>query len=211
MSSSILDKAIVLALNNAWQPIGHRTVRKAIVALTGGDQDTPPAVGLDIAYPKVGDAWNFDTPLYLNPVKWADWLDLPIRDFDFTISTAKQLVRVPTVIIATNFAKMPMTSPRFSRRSVFERDGGRCQYSGEYVGWEGGNLDHVVSRHRKGANSFENVVWAKKSINSAKAEKSPEEVGLRLIRPPKAPNRVPISTQLKEVKHPDWQHFIHAG
>jgi len=47
----ILDKPIVLALNSAWQVIGHRTVRQAIVALTGGDRENPPALGLDIAYP----------------------------------------------------------------------------------------------------------------------------------------------------------------
>ena len=34
--SDILDKPIVLSLNRAWQVIGHRTVKQALVALNGG-------------------------------------------------------------------------------------------------------------------------------------------------------------------------------
>ena len=34
MNTSILDKPIVLSLNRAWQVIGHRTVKQALIALT---------------------------------------------------------------------------------------------------------------------------------------------------------------------------------
>jgi len=208
MNTSILDKPIVLALNRAWQVIGHRTVRQAIVALTGGDRENPPAVGLDIAYPRVGEGWDFERPLYLNPVKWDEWIALPLRDFDLSISSANLRVRVPTVIVATQFARMPLKQPRLCRASIYERDGGRCMYTGEFVGRDGGNLDHVVPRSRGGENTFENLVWAKKSVNSAKADRLPSEAGLRLIRPPSAPKRVPASATIREAKHPDWNHFI---
>jgi len=208
MSTSILEKPIVLALNSAWQVIGHRTVRQAIVALTGGDRDNPPALGLDISYPKVGEVgWNFDRPLYLNPLKWEDWLALPIRDFDFTISTAKQQVRVPTVIVTSHYSKMPMTEPRVSRETIYSRDGGVCQYTGEFIGREG-NLDHVIPKAQGGRNTFENLVWSKPRLNSLKADRLPHEAGLKLIRQPRAPKKVPVSTTIREAKHPDWLHFI---
>jgi 5-methylcytosine-specific restriction endonuclease McrA len=210
MNASILDKPIVLALNSAWQVIGHRTVRQALVALTGGDRENPPALGLDIVYPKTGDEeWNFDRPLSLTPVKWEEWFTLPVRTFDFSISTAKQKVRVPTVIIAANFSRMPMTEPRLSREAIYERDAGVCQYTGEFVG-RGGNLDHVVPRARGGRDSFENLVWSKRRVNSEKADRLPSEVGLRLIRSPRAPKRVPVSTTITEIRHPDWQHFVQS-
>jgi 5-methylcytosine-specific restriction endonuclease McrA len=209
MTASILDKPVVLALNSAWQPIGHRTVRQALVALTGGDRGNPPAVGLDIAYRQNADgSWNFDEPLSMIPLKWDDWFKLPVREFDLSISTARQQVRVPTVIIASNFSKMPMTQPRLSRDAIFERDGGVCQYTGEYVGRDGGNLDHVIARSAGGRNSFENLVWAKREINSRKADKLPHQVGLRLIRPPKAPKKIPVSATFREARHPDWAHFL---
>ena len=206
---NILDKPIVLSLNSAWQIIGFRTVRAAIVALTSGDRSHPPALGLDIGYSiNLNGELEFDRPSYLAPVRWEDWLNLPVRDFDFSISTAKQRVRVPTVIVAANFGKVPMVEPRMSRDAIYERDGGRCQYTGEFVGRAEGNLDHIIPVSRNGATSFENVVWAKTSVNTAKANRLPHEAGLKLIRPPVVPKKIPVSVTIREAKHRDWTHFI---
>jgi 5-methylcytosine-specific restriction endonuclease McrA len=209
MSNDILNKPIVLSLNRAWQVIGHRTVKQALVALNGGNDDLPPALGMDIAYPKVDDdTFDFDRPLYVNPVAWAEWITLPIRDYDFVVSTPRFLVRVPTVIISTQYDKMPMRIPRVTRQAIFERDAGVCQYSGEHVGKTGGNLDHVLPRDRGGKDSFENLVWAKKEINSLKANRLPHEAGLRLLRRPKAPAPLPATAAIRDPKHPDWRHFL---
>jgi 5-methylcytosine-specific restriction endonuclease McrA len=208
MITSILDKPIVLSLNSAWQVIGHRTVKQAIVALTGGDRENPPAFGLDIGYCKEGDGWNFDRPLYLQPMKWEEWMALPVREFDFSVSTATRQIRVPTVIVSVNFAKMPMRVPRLSRDAIYERDQGVCQYTGEFVGRDEGNLDHVIPRARDGKNTFENLVWSKKRVNCEKADRLLSEVGLELIRPPKAPKKIPASATIREARHPDWRHFL---
>ena len=209
MSTDILDKPIVLSLNRVWQVIGHRTVKQALVALNGGAAGLPPALGLDIAYPKLDDgSWNFDRPLFLNPLPWNEWVKLPVRDFDFAIHTPRFAVRVPTVIISTQYEKMPVRVPRVTRQAIFERDSGVCQYTGERVGKQGGNLDHVVPRHRGGRDSFENLVWAKKEINSLKANRLPHEAGLRLRRRPQAPAPLPAAATIREAKHPDWRHFL---
>lgn len=206
---SILDKPIVLSLNRAWQVIGHRTVKQALVALNGGNEDLPAALGMDVAYPRSGDnSFDFTRPLYLNPVPWAEWIKLPVRDFDFVVCTPLYRVRVPTVIISTQFDKMPMRIPRVTRQAIFERDGGVCQYTGEHVGKSGGNLDHVLPRDRGGRASFENLVWAKREINSLKANRLPHEAGLRLLRRPKAPTALPVTALIREPKHPDWRHFL---
>jgi 5-methylcytosine-specific restriction endonuclease McrA len=204
----ILDKPIVLSLNSAWQIIGHRTVKQALVALNGGNTDLPPALGLDIAYKKLDDgSWNFDQPLFLNPLPWDEWIKLPIRDFDFAINTPKLRIRAPSVIVATKFAKMPFHQPRLTRQAILERDGGICQYTGQYVG-KNGNLDHIIPRDRGGHDSFENLVWAKKEINSFKANRLPHEAGLRLLRKPRAPAPLPASATIREARHPDWRHFL---
>jgi 5-methylcytosine-specific restriction endonuclease McrA len=135
---------------------------------------------------------------------------LPLRDFDFSISTPKLHLRVPTVIVSTQFDRMPVRNPRVTRAAVFERDQGVCQYTGEFVGKSGGNLDHVVPRDRGGRDSFENLVWAKKEVNSLKANRLPHEAGLRLRRKPKAPSPLPASATIREAKHPDWRHFLHV-
>jgi 5-methylcytosine-specific restriction endonuclease McrA len=209
MNTDLLEKPIVLSLNRAWQVIGHRTVKQALIALNGGSVGLPPAMGLDIAYPKLEDnSWNFDRPLYLNPVAWVEWIKLPVREFDFVVSTPKLRIRVPTVIISTQFDRMPMRVPRVSRTAIFARDGGVCQYTGENVGKHGGNLDHVIPRDRGGRDSFENLVWAKREINSLKANRLPHEAGLKLLRRPKAPAILPVAATIREPKHPDWRHFL---
>jgi hypothetical protein len=42
------------------------------------------------------------------PVSWVEWITLPIRSWDLTINSPNVKIRVPTVIIATNFNKMPV-------------------------------------------------------------------------------------------------------
>jgi 5-methylcytosine-specific restriction endonuclease McrA len=208
MNTDVLEKPIVLSLNRAWQVIGHRTVKQALIALNGGAANLPPALGVDISYPKLDDGtWNFDRPLYLNPLPWDEWVKLPVRDFDFAISTPKLRLRVPTVIVSTHFDRMPLRVARVSREAIFARDRGICQYTGEHVG-KNGNLDHVVPRDRGGRDSFENLVWSKKEINSLKANRLPHEAGLRLLRKPTAPKPIPVSATVREARHPDWKHFL---
>jgi 5-methylcytosine-specific restriction endonuclease McrA len=208
--SDLLDTPIVLLLNRGWQPIGHRTVKQALVALCGGSDGIAPAVGLDLGYGTIPDgSWDFSHPVYLIPTPWDKWLELPIRPFDQVIATATRRIRVPTVVIATNYSRMPLRRPGLSRESIFERDGGICQYTGEFVGRDGGNLDHVVPRSRGGRDSFENLVWAKRSVNAAKSDRLPHEAGLRLRRAPKSPPAVPVSATLRVAKHRDWTHFLH--
>ncbi len=209
MNTTLLDKPLVLALNRSWQPIGHRTVKQALVALNGGADGIAPAVALDIAYPPLPDG----TPDYTRlssvvPVPWAQWIELPVRPFDLSVNTPRRQIRVPTVIIATNFDRMPMAQPRLTRRAIFQRDGGVCQYTGEQVGWDQGNLDHVVPRDRGGRDSFENLVWSRRDVNSRKANRLPHEAGLRLIRPPAAPKPRPVAAMIGAPTHPDWRHFL---
>jgi 5-methylcytosine-specific restriction endonuclease McrA len=209
MTAALLDQPIVLSLNRVWQVIGHRTVKQALVALNGGDAHQPPALGLDIVYPQNNDgSFDFARPLSMRPVPWAEWVTLPVREFDLVIHTPRQAIRVPTVVIATRYERVPVRVPRLSRAAIFARDGGVCQYTGERVGWRGGNLDHVVPRSRGGRDSFENLVWAKREVNSRKADRLPHEAGLRLLRRPRAPAPMPFVSASRVVRHPDWRHFL---
>ena len=75
-------------------------------------------------------------------------------------------------------------------------------------GKNGGNLDHVVPRDRGGRDSFENLVWSKKEINSLKANRLPHEAGLRLMRKPTAPEPVPVTATIQEPPRLHWRHFL---
>lgn len=49
---------------------------------------------------------------------------------------------MPTVIVAANYAKVPLRRPRFGDRGIWECDGGVCQYTGRKLAPKEGNIDH---------------------------------------------------------------------
>jgi 5-methylcytosine-specific restriction endonuclease McrA len=145
----------------------------------------------------------------MTPVRWEEWLELPIRPGDQSIGTPGGRVRVPTVIVLSRFDKVPMKRPRFGLRGIWERDEGRCQYTGRKLSPGEGNIDHVVPRSRGGETTWENCVLADKRINSRKGNLMPSEAGLELMRPPREPRPLPVTAFLRNHEGiPDWEPFL---
>ena len=162
--TDILNKNIVLVLNRNWQAINTRTPADAFCQMA-----TNVATALDID----GDS--------IRPVAWNEWLTLPIRAHDNVVNTVRGAIRVPTVIIAMNFAKVPKKRPKLNAKNIRERDGNRCQYTGRVLRPDEGSLDHVVPRSRGGQDAWENLVWSCKEVNARKGNRLPHEAGLKLL------------------------------
>ncbi len=184
---------MVLVLNRNWQAINVRTPAEAFCQMA-----TDVATALDI---------RDDESMI--PTKWEDWKQLPVRGNDFGVGTTHGLIRVPTVVVLSRFAKVPMKRPKFNARNLWERDGGRCQYTGRVLRPGEGNIDHIVPRSRGGSTSWENCVLAAREVNSRKANRTPEEAGLTLLRRPEAPRELPATLLLRNVHGiPDWEPFL---
>lgn len=212
MNGSIINKAICLNLNANWQPVGFKTVKDAIVDLCGCDHNGKPnSLALDIDY-EVDDNGDpiMDAPKSMNPVSWDEWMTLPIRSWDLTVSSVNHIYRVPTVIIATNFKKMPVKhfKGKPSKDAIYNRDNGVCQYSGKKLDRHNATVDHVIPRSRGGADSWENFVLCSKDINSKKGNKLNSEIGLTLLKEPSVPQPIPMYALIREAKHQDWKHFL---
>jgi 5-methylcytosine-specific restriction endonuclease McrA len=207
---SVINKCITLKLNSSWMPIGMTSVMQAIRDMCGGDDpNSPPALALDIEYGKnEAGEWDFENPTYMNPVKWDEWVKLEVREYDTVVTSTNQRIRVPTVLIAPNFNRMPMKKMRPTKGAIWQRDGGVCQYTGEKVGRNTADIDHVVPVSKGGKNVFQNMVLCSKKINRMKGNKMNHEVGLKLIRDPKEPAPIPVSATIQEVKHHTWKHFL---
>jgi len=146
---------------------------------------------------------------HIRPVSWDEWIRLPIRDQDEAVRTVRGPIRVPTVIVAVNYAKVPKKRPKLCARTVRERDGNRCQYTGALLRPEEGSLDHVVPRSRGGPDTWENLVWAAKSVNHRKGNRLPHEAGLKLLTVPRAPKEVPVTALIRSVPGiDDWKLFL---
>lgn len=210
--NSVVNKLICLNLNANWQPVGFKTVKDAIVDLCGCDTNgKPTSLALDIDY-DVDDNGDpiLDDPKSMNPVSWTEWMKLPVRSWDLSINTPTMVVRVPTVIIATNFNKMPVKHFRGkpSKDAIYTRDGGVCQYSGKKIDRNSATIDHIVPRSKGGADTWTNLVLCSKDINSKKGNRMNSEVGLKLLKQPIAPQPVPVYALIKDAKHIDWNHFL---
>ena len=145
----------------------------------------------------------------LRPVTWDEWITLPIRDGDNAVRTVRGAIRVPTVIVAMNFAKVPKKRPKLCARTVRERDGNRCQYTGTLLRPDEGSLDHVVPRSRGGKDAWENLVWSAKEVNQRKADRLPHEAGLKLLSVPRAPKELPVSALIRNsAEVEDWKLFL---
>ena len=191
--TDILNKTIVLVLNRNWQAINIRTPADAFCQMA-----TNVATALDIE----GDQ-------HIRPVKWDEWITLPVREYDAFVRTARGAIRVPTVIVALNFAKVPKKRPKLSAKNIRERDGNRCQYTGKLLRPDEGSLDHVLPRSRGGKDEWGNLVWSDKTVNAKKGNRLPHEAGLKLLTVPRAPKELPVTALIRNPQSiADWKLFV---
>jgi 5-methylcytosine-specific restriction endonuclease McrA len=208
--NDILNKTIVLVLNRNWQAINIRTPQEAFCQMA-----TNVATGLEIEGGNAtgNDSFSLQPSAFslpsIRPVTWDEWITLPIRDGDNAVRTVRGAIRVPTVIVAVNFAKVPKKRPKLCARTIRERDGNRCQYTGALLRPDEGSLDHVVPRSRGGPDTWENLVWSSKQVNTRKGNRLPHEAGLKLLKAPRAPKELPVSALIRNAHGvAEWKLFL---
>jgi 5-methylcytosine-specific restriction endonuclease McrA len=134
---------------------------------------------------------------------------LPVRDGDHAMRTTRGAIRVPTVIVAVNYARVPKKRPKLCARAIRERDGNRCQYTGALLRPDEGSLDHVVPRSRGGPDMWENLVWSSRQVNTRKGNRLPHEAGLKLLHEPRAPKELPVTALLRNAHGiAEWKLFL---
>lgn len=190
---SFLYKDIVLVLNKNWQAINVKTPADALASMYTGS-----ATGLDI---KGEDN--------MVPLKWKEWVNLQVEESDLYVSTIKGKIKIPKIIILSNYNKIPKKRPNFTMNGVWDRDNGICQYTGKKLKRNEGNIDHIIPKSRGGKSDWNNCVLSHKDINAFKANRTPEEVGLKLIKTPKNPVSMPMSFYIKNTHQiKEWDMFL---
>jgi 5-methylcytosine-specific restriction endonuclease McrA len=208
--NDMLNKSIVLVLNRNWQAINVRSPQEAFCQMA-----TNVATALDIEFENADANVSLRTlnsalrARNIRPVTWDEWITLPIRPQDNAVQTVRGPIRVPTVIVAVNYARVPKKRPKLCAKTIRERDGNRCQYTGKLLQPNGGSLDHVVPSSRGGKDAWENLVWSAKEVNQRKADRLPHEAGLKLLSVPRAPKELPVSALIRNTSEvADWKLFL---
>ena len=184
----MLDSS-VLMLNRVYQPIHVTSVRRAVSLLYQG-----VAKALDEQYQLL----DFES-----------WAVAGAAAHEEAIHTSTRAIRVPRVIVLVAHELLPRHRVRFSRFNVYARDDSTCQYCGRKLPRAELNLDHVVPRSRGGSTSWENVVCSCLVCNLRKGGRTPEEAGMRLLRPPVRPRwTAAFRIATRRVIHRQWMPFL---
>lgn len=185
----------VLVLNRLWQAVNVCSVRRALTLLFEGHAQVVWGDG-------DGDFKTFS---------FSQWRDLSKQalDEDDQVATVSFRIRVPRVILLMVFDRLPKKEVKFTRHNIFERDKNTCQFCGRQFERKDLNLDHVVPRDRGGPTTWENIVCSCIPCNTRKANRTPLEAGMRLIRKPKRPKWRPfVQVTFGAQVHDSWRHFL---
>lgn len=192
----------ILVLNKFYFPIGVEGVEKTFGNIFSGS-----VIPLDISYEmdESGDT-NFENVEYFTTVKGADeWLKMPIRAYDDYLQTARGPVRVPQVVICSNYDKIVYSKVQFpTKQNIYKRDNFTCVYSGRKLSKEELSVDHVVPKSKGGKNNWENLVTCDRQLNSRKSNMTVSEAGLKLRYKPYRPTNGMIFDVYKD----EWNSFL---
>ena len=96
-------------------------------------------------------------------------------------------ILIPRVIKLTYDLAVPYKELPFCRENILVRDDCVCQYCGKKFKAEELTLDHVFPKSRFGPDIWENIVACCKECNQKKADRTPKEAKMHLLRRPYRP------------------------
>ena len=108
------------------------------------------------------------------------------------VTGQRSVLFVSTIVAANGGAReydLLNDVPPLTNKNLFARDKHMCLYCGDYLYDCELTRDHVVPASRGGTDTWENVVTACRTCNHFKADKLLDEIGMRLLAVPYAPNR----------------------
>jgi 5-methylcytosine-specific restriction endonuclease McrA len=187
MVTKVLQRP-TLVLNRNRQPVNVATVARALVLLWN-------------------EAARVVDPADYQAYTWDDWSKLRPRRGEQFIQAVRFRLRVPEVVTLTNYDRLPTAAVTFSRRNIFKRDRFACQYCGVQPGSEELTLDHVVPRAQGGESRWDNCVLACLRCNTHKADRTPQQAGMRLKHKPIQPKWNPLYA-FNQVRVESWSKFV---
>jgi 5-methylcytosine-specific restriction endonuclease McrA len=142
----------------------------------------PPCLLLNSTYePLQTISWQRAVSL-----SWAAKVDV-VERYSLQVRSPSTALALPAVVRVRRYVHAPRPIVRLSRRNVWFRDHGECQYCGAGGGLAEMTIDHVVPRSRGGGHRWENVALACPRCNRIKGARTPAEAGMPLARAPFRP------------------------
>jgi 5-methylcytosine-specific restriction endonuclease McrA len=190
-AQAVLDRP-TLVLNKRWEPLHLAPVKEAICLVAKGSAR--------IIDPKTFEAHDLRT--------WGDVSKARAKFADAVIRSPRMVLVPPEVIVLTRYEGQAERSVVFSRRNLFKRDRYTCMYCGAQPGPEALTVDHIVPKSRGGVSSWTNCVMACLECNKRKANRTPDEAGMKLRKVPKKPSWRALAQVPPRERRVSWDQFI---
>jgi 5-methylcytosine-specific restriction endonuclease McrA len=112
-----------------------------------------------------------------------------VEESDREVRSVSVVIRIPSVVRLLRYVGYRQPIPKLSRANVYARDDFRCAYCGKEHEARALSLDHVVPKAQGGKTAWENVVTCCVPCNVKKANRTPGQAHLTLLRQPRRPDR----------------------
>lgn len=180
-----------LVLNRHWMPIATIPVRHALVMLCRSTAQ--------VICPESYEVFDLGR-----------WIERSASNprADNVVATPKVALHLPEVILLQNFGGVPRRQISFTRKNLYRRDNYTCQYCGMRKPTSRLTIDHIKPRCRGGQSTWENCVLACIGCNTAKANKSLADFGVKLRSTPRRPNWNPLHEMTGESVPISWKKFL---
>jgi 5-methylcytosine-specific restriction endonuclease McrA len=130
-----------------------------------------------------------------------------VEYYDEIVRSSSDEYFIPAVIVCTEFSRLPRRKTSYAKRKVLQRDSFLCQYCRRQLTQSSATIDHVLPRSRGGKSTFLNCVCSCEPCNSFKADKTPAEARMKLIRQPRKPFIHPLKGKIG-IPEPEWENYL---
>lgn len=135
-----------------------------------------------------------------------------ISTWDETINFGAGKIKLPSILRLKNHTRRSYFNSNFSRKALVKRDKSTCQYCNKHLSAANVTIDHVKPRAQGGGTSYSNCVVSCQICNNKKADRTPEEANMKLLRKPTHPTYMSVRGKLdrQEYWHPEWDDFLNV-
>jgi 5-methylcytosine-specific restriction endonuclease McrA len=134
-----------------------------------------------------------------------------IEEYDRDIKTTSLAIKIPAVVRLLNMFRQHRKPVKFSRINIYGRDKYTCQYCGQKKSIGDLTYDHVVPRAQNGKTTWTNIATCCEDCNRRKANRTPEQAGMRLLKAPTQPTATPVLVvAVSRESVPDaWRDYLY--
>ena len=137
---------------------------------------------------------------------WLGKAEMVAERPDRKLRTSRKAFDFPAVIRLRRYVNLPYRPVPLTRHNIYRRDGYACVYCGTKQEL---TLDHVLPKAQGGGSKWTNLVTACRSCNAEKADRTPQEAGMSLLRQPYRPGFFMFLHRFSGDMHETWKPFLY--